>query len=85
MPVIAAIHGNCFGAGLQLALGADIRIATPGREASPSWRRNGAWYPTWAGPRSCASCVGIDVAKELAMTGRVLSGAEAQRSGSSPT
>src|SRR5690606_25129005 len=24
VPVIAVIHGNCFGAGLQLALGADI-------------------------------------------------------------
>jgi len=30
IPVVAAIHGVCFGAGMQLALGADIRISAPG-------------------------------------------------------
>ena len=33
-PVIACIHGNCFGAGIQLALGADVRIATPDAKIS---------------------------------------------------
>lgn len=34
VPVIAALHGVCFGAGFQLALGADIRFAAPGTQMS---------------------------------------------------
>ncbi len=76
VPVIAAIHGNCFGAGLQLALGADIRIATPEAQLSVMEAKWGL-VPDMGGSALLRELVRIDVAKELAMTGRIISGSEA--------
>ena len=70
VPVIAAVHGNCFGGGLQIALGADIRIAAPDARLSVMEIR-GASCRTWASPRRCRGSCAIDVAKELTFTGRV--------------
>ena len=80
MPVIAAIHGHCLGGGLQIALGADIRIASPDANLSVLEVRWGL-IPDMAITRTLPRLVGIDVAKELTFTGRAFSGEEARASG----
>ena len=77
VPVIAAVHGACFGGGLQIALGADIRIAAPDARLSVMEIRWGL-VPDMAITQTLPRLVPIDVAKELVFTGRRLSGEEAQ-------
>jgi enoyl-CoA hydratase/carnithine racemase len=76
VPVIAAIHGVCYGGGLQIALGADIRIATPDARLSVMEIKWGL-IPDMSITQTLPRLVGIDVAKELTYTGRVFSGDEA--------
>lgn len=76
VPVIAAITGPCLGGGLQIALGADIRLVAPDAKLSVLEMRWGLipdMIGTWVLPR----LVGEDVAKELTFTGRMLSGTDA--------
>ncbi|MBV9837369.1 MAG: crotonase/enoyl-CoA hydratase family protein [Solirubrobacterales bacterium] len=80
VPVIAAIHGNCLGGGLQIALAADIRFAHPDARLSVMEVKWGL-VPDMSITRTLPRLVGIDVAKELTFTGRVLSGSEAHRLG----
>ncbi|AXQ31787.1 crotonase/enoyl-CoA hydratase family protein [Solimonas sp. K1W22B-7] len=80
VPVIAAIHGNCFGGGLQIALGADIRIATPESKLSVMEVKWGL-IPDMSGTVLLRELMPIDVAKELTLTGRVVAGTEAQALG----
>jgi enoyl-CoA hydratase/carnithine racemase len=80
VPVIAAIHGNCFGAGIQLALGADIRVATPDAQLSFMEARLGL-VPDMGGPTLLRELIRLDLAKELTMTGRILSGRDAHALG----
>jgi enoyl-CoA hydratase/carnithine racemase len=80
VPVIAAVHGNCFGGGLQIALAADIRIATPDARLSVMEVKWGL-IPDMSISRTLPRLVGIDIAKELTFTGRMVDGVEAQRLG----
>jgi enoyl-CoA hydratase/carnithine racemase len=80
VPVIAAVHGNCLGGGLQIALGADIRIATPDARLSVMEVRWGL-IPDMSITQTLPRLVGVDVAKELTFTARVFDGEEALRLG----
>jgi enoyl-CoA hydratase/carnithine racemase len=80
VPVIAAVHGPALGGGLQVALGADLRIVSPDAKLSVleiRWGLIPDMTGTWVLPR----LVGLDVAKELTWTGRMVDGAEAVRIG----
>ena len=76
VPVIAAIHGPCFGGGLQIALGADIRLAHPEAQLSVMEIRWGL-IPDMGITQTLLPLVRPDVAKELTFTGRRVSGTEA--------
>jgi enoyl-CoA hydratase/carnithine racemase len=80
MPVIAAIHGNCLGGGLQIALAADIRIAAPDSRLSVMEIKWGL-IPDMSITRTLPRLVRADVAKWLTYTGQVLTGADAEELG----
>ncbi len=80
VPVIAAVHGPCLGGGLQIALGADIRIVAPDAKMSVLEVRWGL-IPDMTGTATLHRLVGNDVAKELTFTGRMVDGVEAARIG----
>jgi enoyl-CoA hydratase/carnithine racemase len=76
VPVIAAVHGVCFGGGFQIALGADIRYAAPGARLSILEIKWGI-VPDMGGNALMRELARGDVIRELAFTGREFTGAEA--------
>jgi enoyl-CoA hydratase/carnithine racemase len=80
VPVIAAVHGVAFGGGLQLTLGADLRLVAADAQLSVMEIRWGL-VPDMTGTQLLPELVGRDIAKELTFTGRILDGAEAARIG----
>jgi enoyl-CoA hydratase/carnithine racemase len=80
VPVIAAVHGHALGGGLQIALGADIRIVHPDTKLSV---REVHWglVPDMTGTFILSQLVRPDIAKELTFTARLFSGTEAYEMG----
>lgn len=77
VPVIAAIEGVAFGAGLQIALGADIRYATPNAKLSIMEIKWGI-IPDMAITATLRDIMPADRVKQLAYSGRIIAGSEAE-------
>lgn len=80
VPVLAALRGTVFGAGLQIAMGADMRLAAPDVRMSIMEVKWGL-IPDMGLTATLPGVVAADRARELAYTGRILSAAEAHSAG----
>ena len=80
LPVIAALHGTVFGGGLQIASGADVRIAAPDTRLSVMEIKWGI-VPDMAGFALWRGLVRDDALRELVYTARAFDAEEAQRLG----
>jgi enoyl-CoA hydratase/carnithine racemase len=80
IPVVAAVHGHALGGGLQLALGADIRIVHPDTKLS---LREVYWglVPDMTGSLTLARLARADVLKDLMFSARVFDGRTAHELG----
>ena len=79
-PVIAAINGYALGGGMELAISCDIRIASESALFGLTETTIGL-FPGWGGTYRLPQIVGLNVAKELILTGKKISADEALRIG----
>lgn len=80
VPVVAALQGHALGAGIQIALGADVRIAHPDTQLS---LREVHWgiIPDMAGTLHMRGLVRDDAIRELVYTARIIDAREGERIG----
>ncbi len=72
-PVIAAVEGLCLGGGMELALAADLRVASPrARFAQPEVALG--IIPGWNGTRRLPRLIGVGPALDLILTGDTIDG-----------
>lgn len=79
-PVIAAVNGPAAGGGMNLALAADIRIASDQAKFAESFAQLGL-YPDFGGTYSLPRIVGPTLASELFYTAEIISADDALRLG----
>jgi enoyl-CoA hydratase/carnithine racemase len=79
-PVLAAINGPCTGAGLQITLSCDLRIAS--EQSKYGFRENNiGLIPGAGGCSRLVKLIGYGKAKELIFTGEMIPAHEAERIG----
>jgi enoyl-CoA hydratase len=79
-PTIAAIEGAAMGAGVQLAVACDLRVATEDAHIGVPAGRLGLCVDHWTIRRVVSAC-GDSIARAVLLGGEVLTGADANRLG----
>ena len=77
IPVIASMNGLALGGGLELALAADIRIATTSTRVGMPETKLGI-IPGWGGTQVLKQVIGPSRTKQLIFTGEIISAAKAE-------
>ena len=80
VPTVAAVNGAAVGAGLALALACDLRVVAEDARLGVPFTALGM-HPGMATTWSLPEVAGLQVARELLLTGRMVDGAEAVRLG----
>ena len=80
LPVIAAINGYALGGGAELALAADLRIASPNARIGFPYVKLGL-ISGWDGMERLARCCGYGHAMHLLLTGEAIDAERAERIG----
>ncbi len=80
VPVIAVLDGNVIGGGLELALAADVRLASPEMRMSIPANRLGLVY-SLPGVRLLVAELGESMTRAMLLAGKVLDASEAHQAG----
>ncbi len=80
LPVVAAVHGVCFGGGLEVVLACDVIVASDDAQFGQPEINLGV-MPGWGGTRRLPRRIGAAAARRWILTGRPANAAEAERAG----